>query len=80
MDNLTPGERQSLRELSSWNKNPRVIRIQDKGSRFAVDWRDRYVNKTLQYVQDTGTFSSNDEDPSLENHKRVRDMVQKVAG
>ena len=74
VDNLTPGERQALRKLSFWNKdpeNPRVIRIQDKGSRFVVDSRDRNVNKTLQYVQDTGTFSSNDEDPSLENHKRV---------
>ena len=53
VDNLTPGERQALRKLSSWNKdpkNPRVIRIQNKGSRFVVDWRNRYVNKTLQYV------------------------------
>ena len=80
MDNLTPDERQALWELSSWNKDPkdpRVIRIQDKGSRFVVEWRDRYVNKTLQYVQDTGTFSSNDKDPSLENHTRGGEMVQK---
>ena len=80
VDNLTPGERQALWELSSWKKdpkNPRYIRIQDKGSRFVVDWRNRYVNKTLQYVQNTSTFSSNDEDPSLENHKRVGKWCKK---
>ena len=35
VDNLTHGEREALRDLSTWNKdekNPRVIRVQDKGS------------------------------------------------
>ena len=45
VDNLTAEEREALRDLSKWNKdpnNPRLIRIQDKGSCFVVDFKDSY--------------------------------------
>ena len=40
-DNLSTDEREALKDLQKWNKdpdNPRVIRVQDKGSRFVVHW------------------------------------------
>ena len=39
-DNLSRGEREALKEMQKWNRdpeNPRVIRVQDKGSRFVID-------------------------------------------
>ena len=39
-DNLCRGEREALREMQGWNRdpdNPRVIRMQDKGFRFVID-------------------------------------------
>ena len=38
-DNLTSGERVSLRAISKWNKdhqNLRVVRVEDKGSGFVI--------------------------------------------
>ena len=55
VDNLTHGEREALRDLSTWNKdekNLRVIRVQDKGSCFVVDFKAKYVENNLQYVSD----------------------------
>ena len=48
-DNLSRGEREALKEMQKWNRdpeNPRVIRVQDKGSRFVIDWKSRYKSKT----------------------------------
>ena len=70
VDNLTHGEREALRDLSTWNKdekNPRVIRVQDKGSCFVVDFKAKYVENNLQYVSDPKTFSSDDVDNSISN-------------
>ena len=39
-DNLSRAEREALKEMQTWNKDPnnlRLIRVQDKGSRFVVD-------------------------------------------
>ena len=61
------GEREALKEMQKWNRdpeNPRVIRVQDKGSRFVIDLRGRYKSKTLEYLQDGNTFRKTDGDPN----------------
>ena len=80
VDNLTHGEREALRDLSTWNKdekNPRVIRVQDKGSCFVVDFKAKYVENNLQYVSDPKTFSSDDVDNSISNLKKVSKWTRK---
>ena len=67
-DNLSADEREALKDLQKWNKdpdNPRVIRVQDKGSRFVVDWQQRYISKTLDYLHDRETFISTEVDPGV---------------
>ena len=66
-DNLSRREREALKEMQRWNRdleNPRVIRVQDKGSRFVIDWKSRYKSKTLDYLQDETTFRETDGDPN----------------
>ena len=66
-DNLSRGEREALREMQGWNRdpdNPRVIILQDKGSRFVIDWKRRYRSKTLEYLTDETTFRETDRDPN----------------
>ena len=49
--------------MQRWNRdleNPRVIRVQDKGSRFVIDWKSRYKSKTLEHLQDETTFRETD--------------------
>ena len=80
VDNLTAEEREALRDLSKWNKdpnNPRLIRIQDKGSCFVVDFKDSYEQKVNEYVGDPSTFRSDEEDLSLEHENRVKKWVKK---
>ena len=71
VDNLTSEERGALRDLSKWNKdpnNPRLIRVQDKGSCFMVDFKDSYEQKVNEYVDDPS--KSDEEDLSLEHGNR----------
>ena len=80
VDNLTHGEREALRDLSTWNKdekNPRVIRVQDKGSCFVVDFKAKYVENNLQYVSDPKTFSSDDVDNRISNLQKVSKWTRK---
>ena len=80
VDNLTHGEREALRDLSTWNKdekNLRVIRVQDKGSCFVVDFKAKYVENNLQYVSDPKTFSSDDVDNSISNLQKVSKWTRK---
>ena len=66
-DNLSRAERGALKGLRTWNKdpeNPRVIKVQDKGSRFVVDWKSNYESETLEYLQDENTFRQSDGDPN----------------
>ena len=47
-DNLSREERGSLTESMEWNRdqnNPRVIRVEDKGSSFVVDWKTNYFER-----------------------------------
>ena len=80
IDNLTSEERGALRDLSKWNKdpnNPRLIRVQDKGSCFVVDFKDSYEQKVNEYVGDPSTFRSDEVDLSLKHGNRVKKWVKK---
>ena len=47
-DNLSREEIGSLREFMGWNRdrnNPRVIRVEDKGSSFVVVWKSNYFER-----------------------------------
>ena len=53
-----------------WNRdrnNSRVIRVQDKGSSFVVDWTTNYFERCDEYVGDTTTFRSDGRDLSAEH-------------
>ena len=79
-DNISVEERQSLINIIMWNKdldNPRVTRVQDKGSRFVVDWKETYIRKSMEHLGDNSTFVSNEVDPSVLNNQVVREWAQK---
>ena len=79
-DNISVEERQALINMSMWNKdpdNPRVGRVQDKGSRFVVDWKETYIRKSMEHLGDNSTFVSNEVDPSVLNNQAVREWAQK---
>ena len=57
--------------------NPRVIRVQDKGSCFVVDYKAKYVENNLQYILDPKTFSSDDIDNSISNLQKVSKWTRK---
>ena len=80
IDDLTSEEKGALRDLSKWDKdpnNPRLIRMQDKGSCFVVDFKDTYEQKVNEYVGDLSTFRSDEVDLSLEHGIRVKKWVKK---
>ena len=59
VDNLTREERMALRDMSHWKgdkSNPKLIRVQDKGSCFVVDCKQKYVENHLRYIGDERTF------------------------
>ena len=58
-------------------KNPRMFRIQDKGSRLVVELKERYNKKMLNYLEDVSIFQENDEDQCQANEKKVNDWVRK---
>ena len=52
--------------MQRWNNDlekPRVVRFQDKVSRYAIDWKSRYKYKTLEHLQDETLFRETDGDP-----------------
>ena len=52
-DNMT------LKTLGTWNKdpsNPRMFRIQDKGSRLVVEWKHRHKEGILKYLENIKYF------------------------
>ena len=79
-DNLTSGERDSLRAISKWNKdhqNPRVVTVEDKGSGFVIDWKENYFRECSEFISDESTFSKDDKDRSEENKEKVRQWATK---
>ena len=80
VDNLTKEERGALKEISKWNgdrTNPRVSRVQDKGSCFVVDFKEKYVKNHCQYISDKGTFRVDGVDLSQENSHKVVQWARK---
>ena len=80
VDNLTREERMALRDMSHWNgdkSNPEVIRVQDKGSCFVVDYKQKYVENHLRYIRDERTFRIDTDDLSQQNLHKVRNWVRK---
>ena len=79
-DNISVEERQALINMSMWDKdpdNPRVIWVQDKGSRFVVDWKETYIRKSVEHIGDNNKFACNEVDPSVLNNRAVREWAQK---
>ena len=80
VDNLMKEERGDLKEISEWNgdrANPRVIRVQDKGSCFVVDFKENYVKNHCQYISDKTTFRVDWVDLSQENSHKVVQWARK---
>ena len=78
--NSSREERGSLREFMGWNRNrnnPRVIRVEDKGSRFVVDWKTDHFERCDEYIGDTTTFRSDDRDLSEEHAVEVKRWAEK---
>ena len=73
-DNLTVEERDSLKRICRWNKesdNLRVVRVEDKGSSFVIDWRSKYLKECSEIIADQSTFSEDDKDLSEDNRNKV---------
>ena len=57
--NLSREEKVALRILSTWKKDadcPRAIRVQDKGSKFVIDWKNKYIQNISNYIGDGSIF------------------------
>ena len=79
-DNMTPEQREALRNLSEWNQddsNPRMFRVQDKGARLFIEWKERYGNKVEDYLEDTRIFREEDHDTREENKVKVTEWAEK---
>ena len=58
-DNMTLGQRKALKALGTWNKdpsNPRMFRIQDKGFHLVIEWKHKYKEGILKYLEDINIF------------------------
>ena len=92
--NLTGEERQSLHKLRNWNRkeeNARIIRAEDKGSSFVVDFKSHYLQENLKILDfEDGnnnsynqgqikdkTFRCQPEDPSRTHAQMVHAWAQK---
>ena len=70
----------ALRDISHWNgdkSNPKLIWVQDKGSCFIVDYKQKYVENHLRYIGDERTFRIDMDDLSQQNLHKVRNWVRK---
>ena len=73
-------ERDSLKRICRWNKeydNPRVVRVEDKGSSFVIDWRSKYLKECSEFIADQSTFSEDDKDLSEDNRDKVTQWASK---
>ena len=69
-----------MRNLKRWNtdeSNPRLFRVQDKGSRLVVEWKKDYVNKVFEHLQDSNTFREEDHDKSNEYASTIKMWANK---
>ena len=73
-------QRNALRNLSTWNSNQnndKMFRIQDKGSRLVIEWKDKYREKMLSYLQDVSISKEEAENPLEDNERKVNEWAQK---
>jgi hypothetical protein len=74
-DNLTQAERSALRELKA--DNGRVIRIQDKGSRFVVIGKEDYIAKMDGQLNNTQHYNRLEENPTDRHLDKVKTWSSK---
>ena len=66
--------------MKEWNKddaNPRMFRVQDKGARLTIEWKERYREKVEAYLDDQSTFREDTIDQSAENALSVKNWARK---
>ena len=76
-DNLTKDERLALRNLKSSDK---VIRIQDKGSRFVILNQEEYQDKMLGQLNNNLHYNKVNSDPTPEHFEKVKNWGRKWLG
>ena len=79
-DNMTSGQRKALKALGTWNKdpsNPRMFRIQDKGSRLVIEWKHKYKEGILKYLEDINIFKEENDNPCNRNLQKVKNWTIK---
>ena len=54
-----------------------MFRIQDKGARFTIEWKEDYERKVEEYLQDTRIFREDEGDQSTNNKEVVRAWAEK---
>ena len=73
-------KRDSLKRICRWNKdydNPRVVRVEDKGSSFVIGWRSKYLKECSEFIADRSTFSEDGKDLSQDNRDKVTQWASK---
>ena len=78
--NLDEEQWKALQKLRRWNKdeeNPRMFRIQDKGSRLVVEHKENYKRKVEEYVQDEKVFREDEADNSVANRRKGEAWAKK---
>ena len=73
-NNLNKNEKLALTEIKSWDD--KVIRVQDKGSRFVVLSNDDYDSK-VQHQIDRSSFTETDIDYSKNFEEKVSSWISK---
>ena len=72
--NLSKDEKKALKEIKSWNN--RVVRVQDKGSRFFILENETYEEKE-QHQIDRNSFKELKDDPSKLFQEKVNNWIEK---
>ena len=54
-----------------------MFRVQDKGSRLVIKWKDKYREKMLNYLKDMSIFKEETERPLEKNEQKVNQWAHK---
>ena len=54
-----------------------MFRVQDKGSRLVIDWKDKYLEKMLNYLEGISIFKEETEPPLEKNEQKVNQWAHK---
>ena len=74
-DNLRKEERTAIFEIKNWDD--RIVRLQDKGSRFVVMDRKEYCNKVINNMKSGGHHKTTLDDPTQKYVKLVSKWAAK---